>query len=73
MKKVGQETIRELVLCLPPLDEQQQIIARLRPLLDRLDETVHRVEQQITKLREYRQTFISAAVTGQIDVSKEVA
>jgi type I restriction enzyme S subunit len=71
MKKVGQETIRELVLCLPPLDEQQQIISRLRPLLDRLDETVHRIEQQITKLREYRQTIISAAVTGQINVTTE--
>jgi len=73
MKKVGQETIRELVVCLPPVDEQRTIIARLRPLLDQHDEIVHRIESQIAKLREYRQTIISAAVTGQIDVSKEVA
>ncbi len=73
MKKVGQETIRELVLCLPPVDEQKTITARLRPLLDQHDEIVRRIESQIAKLREYRQTLISAAVTGQIDVSKEVA
>ncbi|MFO0806150.1 MAG: hypothetical protein U0791_23860 [Gemmataceae bacterium] len=71
MKKVGQETIRELVICLPPVDEQKTIITRLRPLLDQHDQIVHRIESQITKLREYRQTLISAAVTGQIDVSKE--
>ncbi len=71
MKKVGQETIRELVLCLPPVNEQKTIIARLRPLLDQHDEIVHRIESQITKLREYRQTLISAAVTGQIDVTTE--
>lgn len=72
MKKVGQETIRELVVCLPPVDEQKTIITRLRPLLDQHDQIVHRIESQITKLREYRQTLISAAVTGLIDVSKEV-
>jgi type I restriction enzyme, S subunit len=71
MKKVGQETIRELVLCLPPVDEQKAIITHLRLLLDRLDEIVHRIESQIAKLREYRQTLISAAVTGQIDVTTE--
>jgi type I restriction enzyme S subunit len=71
MKKVGQETIRELVLCLPPVSEQKAIIPRLRPLLDQHDQIVHRIESQISKLREYRQTLISAAVTGQIDVSKE--
>jgi hypothetical protein len=29
------------------------------------------LEVQIAKLREYRQTLISAAVTGQIDVTTE--
>lgn len=71
MKKVGQETIRELILCLPPVDEQKTITTRLRPLLDQHYEIVHRIESQITKLREYRQTLISAAVTGQIDVTTE--
>ena len=73
MKIIGHETIRELLICLPPLDEQKVILARLRPLLYRLDETVRRIESQMTLLREYRQTLISAAVTGQIDVPKEVA
>jgi type I restriction enzyme S subunit len=71
MKKVGQETIRELLVCLPPLDEQRETLQRLRPELDRIDSTIGVIQKQIDKLREYRKTLISAAVTGKIDVWAE--
>lgn len=66
MKKIGQENIRELLLCVPPLVEQRAIINRLRPSLAAIDGIEATIQQQIVKLREYRQTVISAAVTGQL-------
>jgi len=72
MKKVGQETIRELLVCLPPLPEQRVILQHLRPELDRIKLITKVIHEQINKLREYRQTLISAAVTGKIDVTQEI-
>ena len=41
--------------------------------LERLDCLLKRVRTHIDLLREYRQALISAAVTGKIDVTKEMA
>ena len=68
MKKIGQETIRELLICLPPIQEQDRVLGKLKPLLLETDKTIDLVMKQIEKLREYRQTLISVAVTGKIDV-----
>ncbi len=38
-----------------------------------LDEPAGKIKTQIEKLREYRQTLISAAMTGKIDLREEVA
>jgi type I restriction enzyme, S subunit len=57
----------------PPPDEQRKISEHI-DLVSLSDErTGALVEQQIEKLREYRQAVITAAVTGKIDVSKEAA
>jgi type I restriction enzyme S subunit len=71
MKKIGQETIGEFLICLPPLQEQREILARLRPELDHIDNTISLVQRQTDKLHEYRQTLITAAVTGKLDVDTE--
>lgn len=68
MKKIGQETIRELLFCLPPLHDQRAILKLLAAPLNCLDSTVRIVQVQIDKLRECRQTLISDAVTGKIDL-----
>lgn len=73
MKKVGQETIRELVVCLPPVEEQKAILEQLKPASEEMDQTIGIISRQIEKLREYRQTLIAAAVTGKIQVPAEVA
>jgi type I restriction enzyme S subunit len=38
---------------------------------EHIDRITDRILNQITKLQEYRQTLISAAVTGKIDLKKE--
>ena len=56
---------------LPPIEEQQRIADYLDSETQRFDKIAEKISAQITKLQEYRQTLISAAVTGKIDVRKE--
>lgn len=69
IKTIGMADIRELSTPLPPLSEQKSIVKELDQTLTRLTLARRRLHRQISLLREYRQTLISAAVTGQIDVS----
>ena len=65
---IGQETIRQLRISLPPLPEQRGIAAFLDRETARIDALVAKVGEAIERLREYRTALISAAVTGKIDV-----
>ena len=55
-----------------PQEEQDAIVSTVRAELARHDGLIAHLRMQIEKLREYRQTLISAAVTGQIPVREEV-
>jgi type I restriction enzyme S subunit len=68
MKKIGQETIRDFIIALPPLHEQREIVAHIREQAGQIDAMVGIIQAQEELLREYRQTLISAAVTGKIEV-----
>lgn len=57
-----------LRLPLPPLPEQNAIASFLDRETTKIDTFVAKVQQSIEELREYRQSLISAAVTGKIDV-----
>ncbi len=56
-----------------PLEEQVAIAAYLDRETAKLDSLIRATQTTIETLREYRTALISAAVTGQIDVSTEVA
>ena len=60
--------IYNLVLPLPPLKEQQELLARIGDEAAKLDALMAKVRTAIERLQEYRTALISAAVTGQIDV-----
>lgn len=60
--------VRNFRTPLPPLEEQDQIVSAIRDETSRYHELVAKLRRQIRALREYRQTLISAAVTGQVDV-----
>lgn len=61
-----------LLIPLPPLPEQQAIAAFLDRETARIDALVSKVETAIERLKEYRTSLISSAVTGKIDVRDEV-
>ncbi|QDT48917.1 EcoKI restriction-modification system protein HsdS [Symmachiella dynata] len=61
----------EFVFPVPPKEEQQRIADLLDEQVNRISGIASRVQEQIAKMQEYRQTLISAAVTGKIDVTTE--
>jgi type I restriction enzyme S subunit len=75
MQNISQDVIRELVVALPPLDEQAQIVEMAKAVRVRADDLASHVDEHISRLREYRASLISAAVTGQLDINsyKEAA
>ncbi|MPZ67987.1 MAG: hypothetical protein GEU71_00470 [Actinobacteria bacterium] len=52
----------------PPLDEQGALVAEIERHLKRVTEISAQLDAARTKLVEYRAAFITAAVTGEIDV-----
>jgi type I restriction enzyme S subunit len=68
MKKVSQETVRHLNVCIPFFDEQSAITAFLDRESAKMDILTSEAQKAITLLQERRSALISAAVTGQIDV-----
>ncbi|MDD2712853.1 MAG: restriction endonuclease subunit S [Simplicispira sp.] len=68
MLNIGQSTILELDVAVPPLDEQRQILNVVSDQIDNANALVVQARTAITLLQERRTALISAAVTGQIDV-----
>lgn len=64
------EKLRRHRFAFPPVGEQATIVAKLRRRTARLNEVVVRTRMSLARLREYRQALITAAVTGQVDVSE---
>lgn len=68
---INQDETKNLIFTVPPLMEQSAIAAYLDRETVKIDRLIIRVEEVIYRLLEYRQTLITAAVTGKIDVRKE--
>jgi type I restriction enzyme S subunit len=67
------EELGGFVILVPPLVEQRQIAETLNSETDKLDALADKIGDSIEMLREHRTALISAAVTGKIDVRKEVS
>jgi type I restriction enzyme S subunit len=58
----------DFTYAVPPLDEQDRIVATLDSACTKLDNLKSKAQQAIAFMRERRTALISAAVTGKIDV-----
>lgn len=67
---LGEAGVREAPVLLPPLAEQQVIVAHLDTELAKFDTLTAEARRAIDLLLERRTALISAAVTGQIDVRR---
>jgi len=70
MDNLNTSILGRLPLLVPPMDEQRTVEQRVRELRIAFKGVLGRVEAQNERLREYRQALITAAVTGQLDMSK---
>lgn len=68
MQNIGQDTIKNLVMTLPPSHEQNLICQAIRKAVMSLDYLLTATETAIARLTEYRTALITAATTGKIDV-----
>ncbi|MEE6188154.1 restriction endonuclease subunit S [Niabella digestorum] len=61
--------LKEISVPIPPLSEQEAIVAYLDEATNKIDQTINHYRNQIEKLKEYKQSLINAAVTGKIKVA----
>ena len=64
----GPTHLNSVMVAVPPIVEQQDIVDFLAHACSRLDRLVSEAQSAITLLQERRAALISAAVTGKIDV-----
>jgi type I restriction enzyme S subunit len=69
-KTIYMPDIESIKIPIPPLDEQDDLVAAAYSEHGQLDQLGSRIDAQIVLLRERRQALITAAVTGQLDISE---
>lgn len=62
------DKVKEFFIFIPNLKEQEEIVKNLNLSTKKYDVLIKNVQNQIEKLKEYRQSLIYEAVTGKIDV-----
>ena len=62
------ETFAKQWLPVPPLSEQQAIVAYLDAKCSKIDTLSAKLSEEIASIKEYKQRLISDVVTGQIKV-----
>ncbi len=70
MLNIGQAVILELLIPLPDIREQEEILAFIAAETTQLDALTAEAERGVILLKERRSALITAAVAGQIDVRK---
>jgi type I restriction enzyme S subunit len=73
MLNLNPTIVGRMLVPVPPHPQQAAIAAYLDLETAKLDALVGKVEEAVERLQEYRTALITAAVTGKIDVRKEVA
>ena len=71
-KTVRADKFLQLYLPLPPLDEQQAIVAYIEEKCQKIDTLITELQAEIDYLKEYKQRLIADVVTGQVNVQNEI-
>ena len=70
---IGLEYFDQIKFPIPPFEDQKQISEFLGVQTTQFDDLISKSQSQINFLQEKRQTLITSAVTGKIDVRNGVA
>ncbi|WP_218020569.1 restriction endonuclease subunit S [Nocardia beijingensis] len=68
-KTIYMPDLQALRITLPPLDNQRRIVDEIRKSNATVDRAVDAIDRQLSLLAERRQALITAAVSGQLDVT----
>lgn len=71
MVNIAQSVILGLLVAVPTLDEQTEIMRRISVETNRIERLREKTERSIELLKERRSALITAAVTGQIDLREQ--
>ena len=71
IENVSADKYSNLPVIVPPIDEQEQIVEFLDKQRKQFNELIAKSKVQVTLLEEKKQTLITSAVTGKIDVRNE--
>lgn len=68
MQNIGQETVKNLFIPVPPLPEQRAIVTHIATATAKLDKLRASAERTVALLKERRAALIAAAVTGKLNL-----
>lgn len=66
VKHLSSKTINEIPLPLPPLDEQDRIVAKIEELFSELDQGISNLKTAQAQLKVYRQALLKQAFEGKL-------
>lgn len=61
--------LKEIPFFLPPLSEQRAIVSHIEAQTANIDKLIDAYQQQVERIKEYKQRLISDAVTGKMNVT----
>ena len=67
-QSIGFKDIRNLVIVVPPIDEQQDILEKVHVTETRINQAIKKEKDLIESLNALKARLIADTVTGQIDV-----
>ncbi|MBX3359824.1 MAG: hypothetical protein KF705_00055 [Phycisphaeraceae bacterium] len=67
-QRVSPDFVGNFVVPIPPMQEQELIVAQIQGETSALNAAISRIEKEIDLIQEYRTRLIADAVTGKIDV-----
>ncbi len=71
-QNINYQMLGRKYLPLPPLDEQQAIVAYIEEKCQKIDKLASELQSEIDYLKEYKQRLIADCVTGQVNVQNEM-
>ena len=70
--KIMNNEMAKIITLLPPKETQQRIATYLDKKCSKIEETIQNQQQVIEKLKAYKQSLITEAVTGKIKIQSEI-
>jgi len=61
---VNMEDLKNFLVCIPPIDEQKEIVGQIEKRCAVIDASIGKANRQIELLQEYKQSLITECVTG---------